>query len=42
MGERLEVMCAERVQECDREDRDGGNLDESRGGHAILVVAVQG
>ena len=31
MGQRLEVVCAEGVQERDREDRDGGNLDHSRG-----------
>ena len=44
MGQRLEVMCAEGMQECDREDRDGGYLDHSRssGGHAILAVAGQG
>ena len=42
VGQRLEVVCAEGVQERDREDRDGGNLDHSRGGHAILAVAGPG
>jgi hypothetical protein len=34
MGQRLEVVCAEGVQKRDREDRDGSNLNHSRGGHS--------